>query len=429
MYKKILIIITLILFVFIALIMRPVLAVSNLQVRSIDTVKYSRDLARQKLTDSSFDLEIDKQMMQIAQSGATHVAIGTPYDAEFLPILKRWVIKARKYGLKVWFRGNLSGWEGWFDYPKIDRATHINNIQNFILSNKDLFEDGDIFTSCPECENGGPGDPRIGDLKGFRTFLINEYSITKKAFLKINKKVTANYYSMNGDVAFLVMDKATTKALDGVVTVDHYVKIPLDLENDIKLLAENSSGKIVLGEMGVPIPDINGEMTDKAQAEWIAQAFARIKLMPQVIAVNYWTNKGSSTALFDDSGVPKTSALVLRKVYTGNNARGIVTDNNNLPVANATVSTLGLTYLTDSKGIFTIPYYLDGQLASVFAPGFKAKADLTLNNNPEGRVILTYINPPQSTKHNYLNKVITSINNLFIRFKNLLTRIKITISL
>ena len=37
-----------------------------------------------------------------------------------------------KYKLKVWFRGNLAGWEKWFDYEKIGRNTHKIKIKEFI---------------------------------------------------------------------------------------------------------------------------------------------------------------------------------------------------------------------------------------------------------------------------------------------------------
>src|SRR3989344_7391314 len=111
------------------------------KVQSIDTMKYSRDLSREKLEDKSFDSIIDDTMKKISATGATHVSIGTPYDSEFLPILKRWVDSARKNGLKVWFRGNWSGWEGWFGYPKISRDEHIALTENFILNNPNLFKD------------------------------------------------------------------------------------------------------------------------------------------------------------------------------------------------------------------------------------------------------------------------------------------------
>ena len=64
--------------------------------QAIDTMKYSRDLSREKLNDLTFDITIERQIKQIADTGATHVGIATPYDEEFLPVLKRWVKYARQ---------------------------------------------------------------------------------------------------------------------------------------------------------------------------------------------------------------------------------------------------------------------------------------------------------------------------------------------
>jgi hypothetical protein len=84
------------------------------EVRSVDTMKTSRDMARSQSKNPAFDAEIDKEMSQIKHLGANYVAIDTPYDDEFLPFLKKWVASARKYNLHVWFRGSFSGYEGWF---------------------------------------------------------------------------------------------------------------------------------------------------------------------------------------------------------------------------------------------------------------------------------------------------------------------------
>jgi hypothetical protein len=239
-------------------------------VQSIDTVKYSRDLAREKSKDTQFDKEIKKQVSDIAATGATHIALSTPYNDEFVPYLRRWLKEARENNLNVWFRGNVAGWEGWFDYSKVSREEHTSQIISFINKYPDLFEDGDIFTSCPECENGGPGDPRMtGDVNGFRRFLINENNKSIEAFKQINKNVTSGYYSMNGDVARLVMDEDTTRALGGIVTIDHYVSTPDKLILYADEMASRSKGKIVLGEWGAPIPDINGEMNEDEQAAWL----------------------------------------------------------------------------------------------------------------------------------------------------------------
>jgi len=285
--------------------------------RAIDTVKYSRDIAREKLNDPTFSEEIDLQMKNIAGTGASHVAIGTPYDEEFLPILRLWVVSARKYRLNVMFRGNLSGWEGWFGYKGITRAQHISGIENFILKNQDIFEDGDIFSSCTECENGGPGDPRLnGDVEGHREFLIKEYNIMKSTFKKINKEVDANYFSMNGDVARFVMDKETTKALDGLVVIDHYVDSVKQLDEDITEIAKDSGGKVVLGEWGVPIPDINGKMTEAEQASWIAEAFKTLEKNNDLVGINYWTHMDSSTRLWNDDNSARLVVEILKIYYS-----------------------------------------------------------------------------------------------------------------
>lgn len=287
------------------------------QFRAIDTMKYSRDPSREKINDPTYDEVINKQVGDIAATGATHVAIATPYDEEFLPMLRRWVKVARQHDLKIWFRGNWSGWEGWFEYPKITRAEHIEKTKAFILANPDLFEDGDVFSACPECENGGPGDPRMNnDAAGHKQFLIEEYTMTKQAFKDINKDVASNYHSMNGDVARLIMDKETTAALDGLVVVDHYVRTPDQLVEDVKDYAEQSGGKVVLGEFGAPIPDINGEMTEEEQALWLREALQKLSETDALVGLSYWTNVGGSTQLWNNDGTPRKAVEELTNIYS-----------------------------------------------------------------------------------------------------------------
>lgn len=296
--------------------LEPKVPQSLWQFQSIDTMKYSRDLSREKLSNPSFDAVIDRQIKAIADTGATHVAIATPYDEEFFPMLLRWVTAARKYHLKVWFRGNFSGWEKWFDHTQITRIQHIQMTKAFILAHKDIFQDGDVFTACPECENGGPGDPRkTGDVTGHRNFLIDEYKVTKQTFSQINKKVASNYDSMNADVARLIMDQETTKALDGVVVIDHYVATPEKLNRDITEIALSSGGKIVLGEFGAPIPDIHGNMTEEQQATWISKSFQILETNPHLIGMNYWVNEGGSTSLWTDAGKPKRGVKTITTYY------------------------------------------------------------------------------------------------------------------
>lgn len=287
-------------------------------VQAVDTMKFSRDRAREVTKGSLSEREIEKQVRDIASTGATHVSVGTPYDEEFIPVLKKWIKAARKYGLNVWFRGNFSGWEGWFGYEKINKTTHIAYTKAFIENNPELFENGDIFTSCTECENGHKveyGNPE--SISEHRNFLLDEYIITKQAFTAINKDVKSNYYSMNGDLAKAMMDKETTAQFDGIVVVDHYVADSKKLAADLRELAEISGGQIVLGELGAPIPDIHGTMNEQEQAQWVRSALHDIAQIPQVTGVNYWVNKDGSTALWTMKGEKREVVEVLKQYFKG----------------------------------------------------------------------------------------------------------------
>ena len=326
------------------------------QIQSIDTMKFSRDLAKERINDSRFDQVIAKQVSDIAQTKATHIAIGTPYDEEFTPFMRKWVIEARKNNLNVWFRGNLSGWEGWFGYPRIDRAAHVVGVENFILNNPDLFEDGDIFSACPECENGGPGDPRLTkDIEGHRTFLIEEYNVLKNSFKKIGKQVASNYYSMNGDIVDAVMDPQTARALDGIVVVDHYVLSPEILAADVERYAIQTGGKIVLGEFGAPIPDIHGKFTEEQQRDWIKNSLNLLSRSKVLIGINYWTNADSSTQLWRSDGTQNEAGKILSEFYDSKMVHGFVRDELDRPIADARVATEYSETTTNRFGYFELP--------------------------------------------------------------------------
>lgn len=360
------------------------------QVQSIDTMKHSRDLAREKLYDESFDETIDFQMKNISELGATHVAIGTPYDEEFLPILTRWVSYARKYNLNVWFRGNFSGWEEWFDYDEIDKDEHHALLEEFILKNPTLFQDGDIFTSCPECENGALGDPRhTGRVTEFREFLIDEYETANDAFEKINKDVSANYYSMNGDVARLIMDKETTTALDGIVVIDHYVKTPEQLVEDIRQYANNSGGKVVLGEIGVPIPDIHGGMTEEMQSQWLKEAFTQIAKEEAVLGINYWVLTGGSTEIWPEGKNKREIADVISTFYKPATVSLKITNELGSAISGATVKVGHNTFIADSKGNVEIAAPPGFDEVVISADGYKSYSQRISNPNDQDSIILS----------------------------------------
>ncbi len=369
----------------------PKLPENTWSIQSIDTMKYSRDVARLKAKDLAFLGVINGQMKNIVNTGANYVAIDTPYDQEFFPMLQKWVAVARKYNLHVWFRGNWSGWEGWFNYPKnLSRQEHIQKSKNFILRHPDIFSDGDIFSSCPECENGGPGDPRhTGDITGFRNFMVSEYKIEKDAFKKIGKKVSANYYPMNRDVAKIVMDKSTTAAMGGIVVVDHYIKSPQQYAIDLKNLQHLTGGKIVLGEFGAPIPDIHGKMTKGQQAQWIDDVLNNLSGVDGIEGVNYWVNAGGTTSIWDAKGGASAAVSVLEKYFKAKNSYGIVTDEMNRPIGGAKISFQDKNVFSQDNGYFEIRFIENFPInVVVSAAGFSNKNFEIKGNNKQLQLIL-----------------------------------------
>ncbi|MBI1862874.1 hypothetical protein HYS00_02025 [Candidatus Microgenomates bacterium] len=158
------------------------------EVESVDTMKYSRDAARNKEAMA----QIPTLVAAAATLHPTHIAIATPYDDEFIPVMKLWVSEIRKHNIKVWYRGNFAAWEGWFGFERFKNPSdHIQKTERFIKNNPDLFEDGDIFTPVPEAENGGFGDPRQGDdiKKKFFEFLPKSYSACADSMKAIGRDV------------------------------------------------------------------------------------------------------------------------------------------------------------------------------------------------------------------------------------------------
>lgn len=324
------------------------------RIQSIDTMKESRDRARGKLHDDSYDEEIVRQVEAIAGTGANFIAIDTPYDEEFLPFLRRWIEVARSQRLHVWFRGNWSGWEGWFDYPKtLTRENHIQKTEQFIAKHPELFRDGDIFSPCPECENGGPGDPRVtGDVSGYRKFVLDEYERSEVAFSEIHKKVRV-FFPSNLDIVKLVMNKETTRSMGGVVVIDHYIDNPKNMARDVVNIARSSGGKVVVGEFGTPL-DSHSSMTDEDQALWIRTVLHDLSDMDVIEGVNYWIHTGGPTELWRASGEARASASVIREYFLPRILYGTVTDERFCPIEGARIVIDGHQVFSATNGRYEI---------------------------------------------------------------------------
>ena len=187
---------------------------------------------------------------------------------------------------------------------------------------------------------------------------------------------------MNADEARLIMDKDTTKQLGGIVVIDHYVRDPEKLNNDIHSIAQQSGGKVVLGEYGVPIPDINGNLSEIEQAEWLTKAFSLLSHNSDLVGLNYWVNVGGSTQLWDASGQEKPSVQILTKAYKPINTIGIVQSDTGKTLSNAQVTSKIRSTQTNSDGSFSIPVWDTDTRVLVSADGYYSQ-EVTLNSKKE----------------------------------------------
>ena len=283
----------------------------------IDTMKTSRDDARKISKQKNVDSVIHSQVQEITSLGANCIAIDTPYDTEFFPYLLKWVTAARANHLHVWFRGSFSSWEGWFSYPQnTNYVTELKNTHDFILRNPQLFTDGDIFTALPEAENGGEFRPKSQDaISLYRQFLQMEVNSSTNAFLQLNKHVITNWNSISGGYAKEILNQQTIDHIGNTVTIDHYVSTPNQMSEYINYFHDTFNSTVVIGEFGAPIPEINGTMSDKQQADFVDSLLHELyENKSVVLGINYWTLTDGSTALYASTGA-KPVTQVIKKYF------------------------------------------------------------------------------------------------------------------
>ncbi len=355
-------------------------------IRAVDTMKSSRDKARSWNTAPDLEEKIDAQMSAIKTMGANYVTIDTPYDNEFLPYLSAWIKGARSHNLHVWFRGNWSAWEGWFDYPKnLVPIQHLQKTDIFIQSHPEFFADGDIFDPCPECENSGNwNQPEDNAL--FNKFLIDQYLMSKKAFESMGKKVHTNIFSIIGGRAKEVLDEKTIATLDNTVTIDHYVADTATMTEYLDYFAKLKA-KIVIGEFGAPIPDINGSMNEDEQAEFVDAIFKELyRYKDTVVGVNYYVLTEGTTSLLNSDLTPRKVAAVVQNYFIPGIVRGQIKNTLGEPIKEATIKTTdGLQKTTsDANGFYEMAIPASSVQIIYDADVYKTKTlNLSLKQNGE----------------------------------------------
>jgi hypothetical protein len=327
----------------------------------IDTMKYSRDAAREYLGDTArAQALVASQVQEIKSLGATCVSVATPYDEEFYPYLKIWADAVHKSGLTVWFRGNFSGWEGWFSYPLLKSADeHHAKLTAFITKHPELFSEGDIVSPAPEAENGILGNPWASSTAGkaLRDFVWKSADTCQKAIISIHKKVNCGYFSANGDVARDVYNHDVLQKAGAVTVIDHYISSTVKYGQDLDLYVSKQGLPVVVGEFGAPIEDIHGTMTETEQAQFVGELLRQMYVHKnQILGLNYWVLNGGSTALLNSDGTERKVTEVVRDYFMSGVVFGHVQDGIGRPVKFVTVSTGdGVQQVqTDANGDFSL---------------------------------------------------------------------------
>ncbi|MBL8031746.1 MAG: carboxypeptidase regulatory-like domain-containing protein [Candidatus Doudnabacteria bacterium] len=327
----------------------------------IDTMKYSRDAAREFLDGPTKSAQFIAAEVAIIKSlGATCVSVGTPYDEEFIPLLKQWTTAIHAAGLQVWFRGNFAGWEGWFNYPLLkNTAEHYNKTYSFIVDHPDLFTEGDIFSPAPEAENGLLGSPWASSSarKALVDFAWKSSDTCQRAVAVIQKKVHCGYFSANGDVARDVYTRDVLQKAGAVTVIDHYISSTVQYGRDLDVYAQKHKLPIVIGEFGAPIPDLNGDLTEQEQAQYVGELLRQFYThKKQILGLNYWVLRGGSTQLLNNDGSERAVMEVIRDYFLPGQIVGTVVDGIGRPVKNAVVTTGdGVQSIrTNAKGNFAL---------------------------------------------------------------------------
>ena len=137
-------------------------------------------------------------------------------------------------------------------------------------------------------------------------------------------------------------------------------------------------------------------LSEKEQADWLANAFGRIKHMPDVIGVNYWVNVGGETALWDVSEKPTAKVEVMRNFYSDKAVSGKVLDSQGKAIPFAQIVLFDKVYTASQDGTYTLPFFYSGQVAQVQAEEYTALKKTFAQPKKNENISLVHSSIPQN---------------------------------
>lgn len=272
-------------------------------IKSIDVMKYTKDVICAPLATSTVDTQLDK----IVEIGATYVSISGFYDDPVcnpdLPYLTKWAVEARSKGLKIWWRMKDLSFEGDYSITKAtspDGNRHKNTMITWLKANASLIHSGDMFTPFAEIQNGGIQDVtfcasstcQFSSAADFNKY-IRELQIIVPSILPAG--VYIGYYGFDGFVAAGLGNpdhsgtsyiETDTRTSMGEVAIDHYPEaIGSTFAIDLP---------IVHTALGADIPVIIGEYgtidatSESNQAAILNSEFPALQADNEIVGFNYW---------------------------------------------------------------------------------------------------------------------------------------------
>lgn len=274
---------------------------SGWRIRSVDSMKLSRDTLRSPLSDAQIaaDVALD------ATLHLTHIAVDVYYDDP--AYMARWVRAVRRVGLHVWFRAH---WYAWEDHRErrgdMDPRAYIAATRRFLQGHADLLQDGDIFDFCPEPENGAYWLQTYGDgwswrnraaRSAFNTFIRSGIYMASTTLANRGRGgVLITVVSVNASIAERMLSKPTVERL-GMITLDLYsegrTRDPAVATG--RVLAEIARVRrrwavpILLGEHGYAR---DMRVDDATQARVLAAELLALGRVPYLLGQNYWVDAG-----------------------------------------------------------------------------------------------------------------------------------------
>lgn len=282
-------------------------------IQSVDAMKYTKDV----ICNQKDEVWINKWVGKAAELGATHVAISTPYDnpkcGDAVAYTKTWIKAIRAKGLKVFHRQMPLQFEGIYDNPKSPGANFTAMVTNYIKTNKENYQEGDIFTPIPEPQNGGiksvnncaQGVCIFSSTANFNQWLRDTTIASREAFgqIGLKDKVGVGYYGFDGFIAWGhnnpdwqgkgFLEDETVRII-GHIAVDHYPEaVGTEMGTDLAQLEKRfPNTPIIISEWGT----IKGGNIEQQVKNSMGGA-----KRPSVVGFNYWhLGPGGNEALIND---------------------------------------------------------------------------------------------------------------------------------